>query len=149
MLGADTGAEQGVFGGGDIADREDVRIAGPKRGVHEHAAVPGGQPGLLGKRDVGCGADGHQHGVGVDGGAVAEFESRRRAGGGGDLVDRGAQAQVDAVIAVHGGEHLTGLAAERRHQRHVRRLDDGDRYAAFTSTGGYLQSDPAGADDRK
>ena len=56
--------EQRVFGGGDIADRVDVGIAGAQRRVDQHAAVAHGQPGLFGEFDVGLRADGHQHGVG-------------------------------------------------------------------------------------
>ena len=76
MLGADARAEQRMLGGGDVADREDVGVAGAQRRVDQHAAVAEGQTGLLGEREVGGRADGDQDGVGVDGGPVAERRAR-------------------------------------------------------------------------
>ena len=114
--------EQRMFGGGDVADRVDVGVAGAQRRVDQDAAVADGQPGLFGEPDVGCRADRDQDRVGGDGRAVTELQPGGVAAGGGDLVDRRTQPQVDAVVAMQFGEHLADFAAERRHAAAARRL---------------------------
>ncbi len=81
VLGADARAEQRVLGRGDVADREDVGVAGAQRRVDQDTAVADRQAGAFGERDVGRRADRDQDGVGVDGGTVAELQPGRFAAG--------------------------------------------------------------------
>ena len=103
------------------------------------------------RRQVGvrCRADGDQDGVGVDGGPVTETQAGRGTVGGGDLLDRCTESQVDPVLAVQLGEHLGDLASERAEQRQFGGLDHGDVRAAVAGVGGHLETDPAAAHDRQ
>ncbi len=83
-------------------------------------AVVHGQSGGFGQRGVGDRADAHQHGVGVDPGAVGEPDAIQA--GFGDL-DAG--PQVDPVFGVQVGEHLGGFPAEDGQQRQLEGFQDG------------------------
>ena len=88
VLGADPGPEQRMLGRRDVADREDVGIAGAQRRVDEHAAVgPIVRPAACGEVGVRRRADRDEDGVGIDGGPVTEAQPGRGAVGGGDLLD--------------------------------------------------------------
>ena len=66
-------AEERMLSRRDIANREDVGIAGAQRRVDEHAPVgPHGQACRPGEVGVRRGTDGDQNGVRVDGGPVTE-----------------------------------------------------------------------------
>ena len=101
-----------MLGGRDVADGVDVFIAAAQRRIDAHPAVGDGQAGALGQFDIGLGAHGDQHGVGADGGPVAESQS----GGGvvcrGDLLDTGVQPQIYSVLAVQLGEDLRGFGTQ-------------------------------------
>ena len=134
----------------DVADREDIGVTGAQRRVDEHAAVgTQRQARRQGQVGVRCRADGDQHGVGVNGGPVAEPQAGRDTIGGGDLLDRCTQPQVDPVLTVQLGEHLGHLPPERAQQRQFGGFDHGDIRSTVAGIRGHFQTDPAAADDRQ
>ena len=149
MLGADAHTEQRMLGGGDIADREDIRVTGAQRRIDQHATVAHRQPGPFGERGVRRRADRDQNGVRADVRAVAESQAGRRAARGGDRLHRGAEPQVHPVVAVQLGENLGDLPSERGQQRQFGHLHDRDVDAAVSGAGGNLQTDPSATDDRQ
>jgi hypothetical protein len=94
-------------------------------------------------------ADRDEHGVGADGCAVGEAHASGPAVRGSDAGDLGVEAEVDAVLAVQGGEYLSGLGAEHPQQGRGRGLDDGDLCAGQPGRGGDLQADPSRSDHQE
>ena len=106
------------------------------------------QPGRLGERGVGHGADGDEDEVGAHLGAVGED------GAGPPFVlleggERGVEVQVDAVLAVQVGEDARHVLTDRAHEGKGGALDHGDRATCRPGGRRDLEADPAGTDDEQ
>nr|WP_220448541.1 hypothetical protein [Nonomuraea mesophila] len=91
--------------------------------------------------------DGHQHQVGWDVDALVQVHSGHPAIAAGQSGDRGAGAELHAVLDVQLGKPLRHMVAELADHRGGQRIDQGDVQAEFSGHRGDLRSKEVGADD--
>ncbi len=135
--------EQRVGPPRDVARGDDARRGEP--GGVAHDAVVEGEAGAFEPARFGGDADTDDDDIGLDGGVVGEADALDAAVAL-DAVDLHVRAQIDAVVAVHGRDHVAQRGTEASHHRVRQCLQDGHVEAPTPACRCDLGADEAGTD---